>query len=63
MFPFENFRATEVIKMVRKETIEFFEKYRDLIRLVEQHGSPEIRKIAAAIRLAVEDAKRRGVFK
>ncbi|ADC64588.1 extracellular solute-binding protein family 1 [Ferroglobus placidus DSM 10642] len=49
--------------MVRKETIEFFEKYRDLIRLVEQHGSPEIRKIAAAIRLAVEDAKRRGVFK
>lgn len=44
--------------MVKEETIEFFEKYKNLIKLVERHGSPEVRKIAMTIRLAVEAAKR-----
>ncbi len=46
--------------VVRRETVEFVERHRDLLRLVEEHGSPELRKIATAIRLAVEEAKRRG---
>jgi len=46
--------------LVKKETIEFVEKNRDLLELVEKHGTPELRKIALALKLAVESAKREG---
>ena len=46
--------------MVRRETIEFVEKNKDILKIVEEHGSAELRKIAAALRLAVEVEKRRG---
>jgi len=46
--------------MVKRETIEFVEKHRDLIELVEKHGSPELKKIAMALRIAVEEARRKG---
>ncbi|MDI3498226.1 hypothetical protein [Archaeoglobus sp.] len=40
--------------MVRVETRRFVEENVDLIKFVEEHGSPEMRKIALALRLAVE---------
>ena len=47
-------------EVVKKETIEFVEKHKDLLELVERHGSPELKKVVMAIKLAVEDAKRKG---
>ena len=46
--------------MVSDETLEFYRQNNDLIELVINHGSPEIKKIAMAIKLAVElEEKRR----
>ena len=40
--------------MASPETIKFVEENRHLLEFVAKHGSPEIRKIAAALLLAVE---------
>lgn len=40
--------------MVMPETRKFVEENRHLLEFVAKHGSPEIRKIAAALLLAVD---------
>ncbi|MHC1624666.1 MAG: hypothetical protein ACXQS2_01510 [Methermicoccaceae archaeon] len=46
--------------MVKEETKKFYEENKELIEFVIEHGSPEVKKIAMAIKLAVKmDEKKR----
>lgn len=46
--------------MVNEETINFYRQNSDLIDFVINHGSQEVKKIAMAIKLAVELEEKRG---
>lgn len=40
--------------MTRDETVELYRKYKDIIDFVAEHGTSEVKKIALAIKFAVE---------
>jgi len=42
--------------MVKQETLTFYQQNKDIIDFIERHGSTEIKKIALALRLAVQQA-------
>lgn len=43
--------------MAKKDTVKFYEENKEIVEMIEKHGSTEMRKIATAIKLAAEEEK------